>query len=56
MIKSIWTTSDGKLFAVTDVYLDSDGATWVNYTNTQTDQKYNCLRDAFVSRFTKQEV
>lgn len=52
--QTVWTTSDGKEFEVTRVYMDEDGQTWVNYRNLKTHQTYICLRDAFVERFTQQ--
>lgn len=52
--KRLWSTADGKVFEVTLCYLDEDGATWVTYRNLQTKETYNCLRDAFVSRFFEQ--
>jgi hypothetical protein len=54
--KQLWTTADGKEFEVTQCYMDDDGATWVDYRNLQTNETYNCLRDAFVARFTVRQV
>jgi len=48
---SIWASLD-KTFKVTDV-IESDTGIWVHYFNIKTNQTYNCLIDAFKSRFTK---
>lgn len=57
---SLWTTVDGKQFEITAFYRDpTDGrcpGTWVHYRNIETGQEYNCLYDAFTSRFTKLAV
>jgi hypothetical protein len=54
-IGSCWTTSDRKLFTVTDV-ITNDNGTVIYYTLQGTDKQFNCLVDAFLSRFTFQET
>jgi len=48
---SIWTSPDKK-FKITDIKEDSAG-TWIHYFNIKTNQEYNCLIDAFKSRFSR---
>jgi hypothetical protein len=54
-IGSVWTSSDRKLFTVTDVVIGDNG-TLIYYTLQGTDKHYNCLVDAFLSRFSIQET
>lgn len=57
MIKHKYTSTDSTVFEVTALYRDpTDGrsaGTWIHYRNIETGQEYNCLIDAFLSRFTK---
>jgi hypothetical protein len=52
-----WTSTDNKEFEITEIYRDPtdgrDAGTWVHYRNVKTGQEYNCLYDAFMSRFIK---
>lgn len=52
---SVWTTSDRKMFTVTDV-ITNDNGTMIHYRLQGTDKQFNCLIDAFLSRFTFQET
>jgi hypothetical protein len=52
---SVWTSSDRRLFIVTDV-TTTDAGTVVYYNLKGTDKHYNCLIDAFLSRFSIQET
>ena len=52
-IGSVWTSSDRKLFTVTDVKTNNE-ETFIYYTLQGTDKHYNCLVDAFLSRFSIQ--
>jgi hypothetical protein len=52
---SVWTSSDRRLFIVTDV-TTTDVGTVVYYNLKGTDKHYNCLIDAFLSRFSIQET
>lgn len=54
-IGSCWTSSDRRLFIVTDVTTTDDG-TIIYYTLKGTDKHYNCLVGAFLSRFSIQET
>jgi hypothetical protein len=54
-IGSVWTSSDRKLFAVTDVKTNNE-ETFIYYTLQGTDKHYNCLIGAFLSRFSIQET
>ena len=54
-IGSCWTSSDRKLFTVTDV-ITNDNGTVIYYTLKGTDKHYNCLVGAFLSRFSIQET
>lgn len=54
-IGSVWTTSDRKLFTVTDV-ITNDNGTVIYYRLQGTDKQFNCLVNAFLSRFTFQET
>jgi HSP90 family molecular chaperone len=54
-IGSIWTSGNRKLFTVTDVKTNDVG-TFIYYTLQGTDKHYNCLVDAFLSRFSIQET
>lgn len=49
---SIWAGSN-KTFKVTDITEDDIGI-WVHYVNVISNQTYNCLIDAFKSRFTRE--
>ena len=49
-VPSIWTSADLTQFNVTSV-VDKEDGTWVYYVNSATGQEYNCLVDAFLSRF-----
>jgi gentisate 1,2-dioxygenase len=49
-VPSTWVSSDMTLFNVTSV-VDKEDGTWVYYNNPATGQEYNCLIDAFLSRF-----
>jgi hypothetical protein len=50
-IGSTWTSSDRRVFIVTDVKTNDVG-TFIYYTLQGTDKHYNCLVDAFLSRFS----
>jgi len=54
-IGSCWTSSERRLFIVTDVKT-TDNGTVIYYTLKGTDKHYNCLVSAFLSRFTFQET
>lgn len=54
-IGSCWTSSERRSFIVTDVKT-TDNGTFIYYTLKGTDKHYNCLVDAFLSRFTFQET
>jgi HSP90 family molecular chaperone len=54
-IGSCWTSSDRRLFIVTDV-TTTDAGTTIHYTLKGTDKHYNCLVGAFLSRFSIQET
>ena len=54
-IGSVWTSSDRKLFTVTDVKTNNE-ETFIYYTLQGTDKHYNCLIGAFLSRFSIQET
>ena len=54
-IGSCWTSSERRLFIVTNVKT-TDNGTVIYYTLKGTDKHYNCLVDAFLSRFTFQET
>ena len=54
-IGSCWTSSERRLFIVTDV-TTTDTGTIIYYTLKGTDKHYNCLVSAFLSRFTFQET
>jgi len=49
-IESTWTSVD-KTFRVTDRKMAPTGV-WIFYENITTGQKYSCLEDAFLNRFT----
>jgi hypothetical protein len=46
---SHWETID-KTFVVEDVKINDEG-TWIYYKNIDTGEQYNCLVDAFLSKF-----
>ena len=52
MIKpgSIYSSNDHKKFVIEQVLEDNQG-TWVHYRDT--DKRYSCLIEAFLSRFTE---
>ena len=52
-IGSTWTSGDRRVFIVTDVKTNDVG-TFIYYTLQGTDKHYNCLIDAFLSRFSLQ--
>jgi len=52
-IGSTWTSSDRRVFIVIDVKTNDVG-TFIYYTLQGTDKHYNCLIDAFLSRFSLQ--
>jgi hypothetical protein len=52
-IGSTWTSGDRRVFIVTDVKTNDVG-TFIYYTLQGTDKHYNCLVDAFLSRFSIQ--
>jgi HSP90 family molecular chaperone len=54
-IGSCWTSSDRRLFTVTDVKTHDTG-TFIYYMLQGTDKHYNCLIGAFLSRFSIQET
>ena len=54
-IGSCWTSSERRLFIVTDVKT-TDNGTVIYYTLKGTDKHYNCLVSAFLSRFSIQET
>jgi hypothetical protein len=54
-IGSCWTSSERRVFIVTDV-ITNDNGTVIYYTLQGTDKQFNCLVDAFLSRFTFQET
>ena len=54
-IGSCWTSSERRLFIVTDVKT-TDNGTVIYYRLQGTDKQFNCLIDAFLSRFTFQET
>jgi hypothetical protein len=54
-IGSCWTSSERRLFIVTDI-TTTDNGTVIYYTLKGTDKQFNCLIDAFLSRFTFQET
>jgi len=43
--------SDGSQFEVVDFWV-KEAEPWISYRNTKTGQKYECLQDAFLSRFS----
>jgi hypothetical protein len=49
-VPSTWTSADLTQFNVTSV-VDKEDGTWVYYTNSATGQEYNCLIEAFLSKF-----
>jgi hypothetical protein len=55
-IGSKWTSSDSKFkLSVRDIDVREDG-TWVIYGRHGEDTSYECLIDAFLNRFTKEEA
>jgi len=51
-VSSIWTSYEGNAFHVDDVVTDERG-TWVYYHLIGSNKYYNCLIDAFTSRFNE---
>lgn len=50
---SIWVAKDMESFEVTDVK-NKDNKIWIFYQRqSNPNQKYNCLEEAFVNRFTE---
>jgi gentisate 1,2-dioxygenase len=49
-VPSTWTSADLTQFNVTSV-VDKEDGTWVYYTKPATGQEYNCLIEAFLSKF-----
>jgi len=44
-------SNDGKTFEIVDFWVQ-EGEAWVKYINTKTEQEYQCLHEAFLSRFS----
>lgn len=52
-INDLYRSQDDKVFRI--IGLDIEGENfWVTYKNTQTDQEYSCLQEAFLLRFSPQ--
>jgi hypothetical protein len=49
---SKWIDSEFNVYIVNNVTLTNN--IWVEYTKVATGNKYNCLQEAFVSRFKEQ--
>jgi len=47
-----WRSSDSETFLVEDVKIINNQS-WVFYNNIVTTKQYNCLKEAFLERFTK---
>lgn len=51
-LNDLYSGSDGKVFRVTAIFNpNEENDPWVEYSNTQTGQKFSCRQEAFLSRF-----
>jgi len=55
MTKTFWSSHTGQLFECLAEWAPNDESdVWVKYRNITTGQEYECRREAFLARFTRQ--
>lgn len=49
-MNSVWCDNDSNLFRITQLEIKNKSV-WVYYKNEQTEKNYQCLSEAFISRY-----